>query len=90
MKKIALKRLSLILLIFLISTQASQAAHRALLFNQFAMDKVLEMWPDLVESVNNQARGMENPRREGSDYTKSLAIASGAITQGAADTRAIR
>lgn len=65
MKKIALKQLSLILLIFFISTQASQAAHRALLFNQFAMDKVLELWPDLVESVNNQARGMENPGERG-------------------------
>ncbi len=54
-----------LILLFTVSIPASQAAHRALLFNQFAMDKVLEMWPDLVESVNNQARGMENPGERG-------------------------
>lgn len=43
----------------------SQAAHRVLLFNDFAMDKILEMWPDYVESVNNQARGMENAGERG-------------------------
>lgn len=42
-----------------------QAAHRVLLFNNFAMDKILEMWPDYVESVNNQARGMENAGERG-------------------------
>ena len=41
------------------------ASHRAMLFNQNAMDKVLEMWPDLVESVNNQDRGMEDPGGRG-------------------------
>ncbi len=37
-----------------------QASHRVMLFNQNAMDKILEMWPDFEESVNNQSRGMEN------------------------------
>ena len=55
----------LTLVVTLLLAPAAQAAHRALLFNQFAMDKVLEMWPDLVESVNNQARGMENPGERG-------------------------
>ena len=36
-----------------------QASHRVMLFNQNAMDKIMEMWPDFVESVNNQSRGME-------------------------------
>jgi hypothetical protein len=44
--------------IFLLSASV-QASHRALLFNEMAMDKILEMWPDFTESVNNQARGME-------------------------------
>ena len=38
----------------------AQASHRVMLFNQNAMDKILDMWPDFVESVNNQSRGMEN------------------------------
>jgi hypothetical protein len=37
------------------------AAHRALLFNQNAMDRVLEMWPDFVETTNNQGRGLDTP-----------------------------
>jgi predicted amidohydrolase YtcJ len=37
-----------------------QASHRAILFNEFAMEKVLEIWPDFVQSVDNQARGVEN------------------------------
>ncbi len=37
----------------------AQASHRVMLFNQNAMDKILDMWPDFVESVNNQSRGME-------------------------------
>lgn len=43
----------------------AQASHRVMLFNQNAMDKILEMWPDFVESVNNQSRGMENPGERG-------------------------
>jgi hypothetical protein len=56
---------SLVLVVLFMPAPTVQAAHRALLFNQFAMDKALEMWPDLVESVNNQARGMENPGQRG-------------------------
>jgi hypothetical protein len=41
------------------------AAHRAILFNQQAMDKVLELWPDMVESINNQARGIEQHGQRG-------------------------
>ena len=44
---------------FVVLIMPAQAAHRVLLFNENAMDKILEMWPDYVESVNNQARGME-------------------------------
>jgi len=50
--------------LLLLGTTA-QAAHRAILFNQNAMDKVLEMWPDFEESVNNQARGMEGAGARG-------------------------
>ncbi len=57
--------LSLVLLCMTLHIPSAQGAHRAMLFNQNAMDKVLEMWPDLVESVNNQARGMEDPGQRG-------------------------
>ena len=57
--------LCLTLLGMLMLSPLVQAAHRAMLFNQNAMDKVLEMWPDLVESVNNQARGMEGAGERG-------------------------
>ncbi len=55
----------LVLFSMLILCVPVQAAHRVLLFNNFAMDKILEMWPDYEESVNNQARGMENAGQRG-------------------------
>jgi predicted amidohydrolase YtcJ len=42
-----------------------QASHRVILFNQNAMDRVLEMWPDYIQTANNQARGMETPGQRG-------------------------
>jgi hypothetical protein len=36
-----------------------QASHRALLFNDMATEKILDMWPDFVESINNESRGVE-------------------------------
>ena len=51
-----------LLFFLLVSISATvNAAHRAILFNQNAMDRVLEMWPDFVETTNNQARGLDNP-----------------------------
>jgi predicted amidohydrolase YtcJ len=41
------------------------SSHRAILFNEKAMDRVLEMWPDFVESINNQPRGVETPGERG-------------------------
>ena len=41
------------------------ASHRVILFNELAYEKVLEMWPDFVESVNNQARGVDDPGSRG-------------------------
>lgn len=41
------------------------ASHRVILFNEIAYQKVLEMWPDFVESVNNQARGVDDPGSRG-------------------------
>ena len=38
---------------------------RAILFNQNAFDRVLEMWPDYIQTANNQARGMETPGQRG-------------------------
>ncbi|MBT8100181.1 MAG: hypothetical protein KJO82_10540, partial [Gammaproteobacteria bacterium] len=37
------------------------ASHRVILFNEKAMEQVLDVWPDFVESVNNQARGVDDP-----------------------------
>lgn len=48
-------------LICLLVQPAAQASHRAMLFNELATEKILEMWPDFVESVNNETRGMEDP-----------------------------
>jgi hypothetical protein len=36
-----------------------------ILFNEKAMDKVLEMWPDFVEQIDNQPRGIETPGDRG-------------------------
>jgi hypothetical protein len=36
-----------------------------MLFNEKAMDKVLDVWPDFVVSVNNQARGVDDPGGRG-------------------------
>jgi predicted amidohydrolase YtcJ len=41
------------------------ASHRAILFNQNAMDRVLQLWPDYIQTANNQARGMEQPGERG-------------------------
>ncbi len=40
-------------------------SHRVILFNEKAMEKVLDVWPDFVESVNNQARGIDDPGGRG-------------------------
>jgi hypothetical protein len=50
-----------ILLVCLMASLSVQASHRALLFNEVATAKILEMWPDFVETVNNESRGMEGP-----------------------------
>ncbi|MGY8814267.1 MAG: amidohydrolase family protein [Gammaproteobacteria bacterium] len=50
-----------ITLMCLMCTLSVQASHRALLFNDVATAKILEMWPDFVETVNNESRGMEGP-----------------------------
>jgi len=49
----------------LLMSVSVQASHRVIMFNEKAMDKVLDMWPDFVESVNNEARGMETPGERG-------------------------
>lgn len=41
------------------------ASHRVILFNEKAMDKVLDVWPDFVIAVNNQARGVDDPGGRG-------------------------
>jgi len=43
----------------------ANASHRVMLFNEKAMEKVLDVWPDFVISVNNQARGVEDPGGRG-------------------------
>jgi Amidohydrolase family len=49
------------IMVLLALSMTAQASHRALLFNDMATEKILEMWPDFVESINNETRGMENP-----------------------------
>ncbi len=49
--------------LFLVAT--ASASHRVILFNEKAMEKVLDMWPDFVQSVNNQARGVDDPGGRG-------------------------
>lgn len=44
---------------------SAHATHHALLFNDKAMEKILEVWPDFVETVNNQKRGIEDPGGRG-------------------------
>ena len=58
-----MKRASLLLMVMsiIMPIMPAQASHRALLFNDMATEKILEMWPDFVESINNETRGMENP-----------------------------
>lgn len=41
------------------------ASHRVMLFNEKAMEKILDVWPDFVISVNNQARGVDDPGGRG-------------------------
>ena len=43
----------------------AMASHRVMLFNEKAMEKILDVWPDFVESVNNQARGIDDPGGRG-------------------------
>ena len=43
----------------------AMASHRVMLFNEKAMEKILEVWPDFEESVNNQARGIDDPGGRG-------------------------
>jgi hypothetical protein len=40
-------------------------SHGVLLFNEKAMDEILEMWPDFVEQIDNQPRGIETPGDRG-------------------------
>ncbi|MGK0298602.1 MAG: hypothetical protein ACI9XC_002224 [Gammaproteobacteria bacterium] len=51
----------LMLSAILMLSMSAQASHRALLFNDMATSKILEMWPEFAESINNETRGMEDP-----------------------------
>ena len=59
-----IKTLFAILALFVLASTAD-ASHRVMLFNEKAMEKILEMWPDFVMSVNNQARGVDDPGGRG-------------------------
>jgi hypothetical protein len=50
----------ILLLVCLMTCMSAQASHRALLFNDIATEKILEIWPDFVETINNEQRGVEN------------------------------
>jgi hypothetical protein len=47
--------------VYLMTSMSVQASHRALLFNDVATNKILEIFPDFVESINNESRGIEDP-----------------------------
>jgi hypothetical protein len=59
MKKRIEMRQCLVLLGVLMLSLSAEASHRALLFNDMATEKILDMWPDFVESINNESRGVE-------------------------------
>lgn len=48
------------LLLLCLTSISAHASHRVMLFNEKAMDIVLDMWPDFVETLNAQARGIED------------------------------
>ncbi|MDX1500571.1 MAG: amidohydrolase family protein [Woeseiaceae bacterium] len=54
-----------VVLVGVLAFGTALASHRVILFNEMAYEKVLEMWPDFVESVNNQARGVDDPGGRG-------------------------
>jgi predicted amidohydrolase YtcJ len=58
--KINLKTIYSIVL-FSVSIGWIQNSQGVILFNAKAMEEVLEMWPDFVEQVDNQPRGIETP-----------------------------
>ncbi|NNE38693.1 MAG: hypothetical protein HKN08_10350, partial [Gammaproteobacteria bacterium] len=57
--KMMIKKIGILLFLSCLGFSV-QASHRALLFNDMATDKILEMWPDFVESINNESRGIED------------------------------
>jgi hypothetical protein len=61
MKKRIEMRQCLVLLGVLMLSLYAEASHRVIMFNELATEKIVEMWPDFVESVDGQARGMESP-----------------------------
>jgi hypothetical protein len=63
-KQFAVKTLITVLVALVVATTAN-ASHRVMLFNEKAMEKILEVWPDFVISVNNQARGVDDPGGRG-------------------------
>lgn len=63
-KAIARRGLILSAVIFVFCSN-SMASHRVMLFNEKAMEKILDVWPDFVVSVNNQARGVDDPGGRG-------------------------
>ena len=50
------------LMVLVFQAQESQGV---ILFNERAMNKIMEMWPDFVEQVNSQPRRMEDPGQRG-------------------------
>jgi hypothetical protein len=60
MRRIGMGRCAVLLGILMLSLSV-QASHRVLLFNELATEKITDMWPDFVDSVNAQSRGMEQP-----------------------------
>jgi hypothetical protein len=58
-------RLSACIIFLGIVSTSIQNSHGVILFNEKAMDEILEMWPDFVEQIDNQPRGIETPGDRG-------------------------
>ncbi|MDH3545834.1 MAG: amidohydrolase family protein [Gammaproteobacteria bacterium] len=66
MKAVTQRMVTLLAIVAVVVFGATaNASHRVMLFNEKAMEKILDMWPDFVISVNNQARGVDDPGGRG-------------------------
>ena len=81
---------SIVAVVIFAATAPAVASHRVILFNEKAMEKVLDMWPDFVIAVNNQARGVDDPGGRGIILQSPLRAHLNQLAARTAHARAIR